>query len=121
MKLLVLEDEYSVLKGAFEYLNTKYYKGDLIVENYSKTQEFKNMENVNEYERIFVDISLQRSSDQDGYSFIKSLKEKVEDIEKKVIIITGSDKVTDKLKEFNLPSLRILSKPITFLDLKSVM
>jgi len=121
MKILVLEDDFTALKGAFDYLNVKYYGGTLLYEVYSKTQDLPDLQKANDFDRIFVDISLHRNSSQDGYSFIRSLKAIIPNLIDKVIVITGSDKVRNKLIEFELPSLRILSKPVSFLDLKSVM
>jgi len=120
MKVLVLEDDFHVLKGAFDYLSYKYYDGNLEVENYSKTQDVTNISNADTYDKIFVDISLHRNSNQDGYSFIRALKEHLANI-KKVVIITGSDKVQEKLAEEGLSNIEVLKKPVTFLDLKSVM
>jgi CheY-like chemotaxis protein len=120
MKVLVLEDDFQVMKGAFDYLSIKYYGGDLKVENYIKTQDFPNIDDANNYDKIFVDISLHRNSVQDGYSFINTLKGVLHDL-KKVVVITGSDKVSNKLKEIGLPDVEVLLKPITYLDLKSVM
>jgi len=119
MKILVLEDDFLVLKGAFEYLNAKFYSGTLVIENYSKTQDFQ-VNNINDYAKIFVDISLHRFSDKDGYSFITGLKGVLTDFNK-VVVITGSDKVTPKLVEMGLSNIKVLMKPITFLDLKEVM
>jgi CheY-like chemotaxis protein len=120
MKVLVLEDDFFVMKGAFDYLNVKYYNGDLKVENIAKTQDFANLNEANTYDKIFVDISLHRNSVQDGYSFINTLKGVLNDL-RKVVVITGSDKVENQLKQIGLPEIKVLLKPITFLDLKSVM
>ena len=120
MKVLVLEDDFHVLKGAFDYLSYKYYDGKLEVENHAKTQDFTNLNDADKYDKIFVDISLHRNSNQDGYSFIRSLHDILKNI-KKVVIITGSDKVQEKLVEEGLSDIDVLKKPITFLDLRRVM
>jgi len=120
MKVLVLEDDFQMLKGAFDYLSLKYYGGELIVENYSKTQDFLDIKNADSYDKIFVDISLHRKSEQDGYSFINSLKPMLRNLQK-VVIITGSDRVANKLTEQGITDIKILKKPITFVDLKTVM
>lgn len=120
MKILVLEDDFQVLKGAFDYLNLRFYSGGLEVENYAKTQDFKKLSSINDFEKIFVDISLHRNSEQDGYSFILSIKQYLKDLDK-VVVITGSDKVAQKLSEIGIENVKILSKPITYLDLKSVI
>jgi len=120
MKVLVLEDEFQLLKGSFDYLNTRFYNGTLHVDNYAKTQDFPNIKGINDYDKIFVDISLHRASEQDGFSFLKSIRALVPNL-KKIVIITGSDKVNQKLEEIGFSNIAVLPKPITFLDLKSVM
>ncbi|MES2330249.1 MAG: response regulator [Bacteroidota bacterium] len=118
MKVLVLEDEYVLLKGAFDYLNVKYYGGNLEIKNIGRTQDV-DMNNLNQYDKIFVDISLQQASEMDGYSFIKAAEKWVD--KAKLVVITGSDKVQQKIAEFGLGPLAILNKPVTFLDLRKVM
>jgi DNA-binding response OmpR family regulator len=118
MKVLVLEDDYGNLKGAFDYMNLKYYAGALDIQNVPRTQDVP-MQNIQQYDKIFVDINLRQGSDQDGFFFIKSVEQLVD--KKKLAIITGSDHVQEKLTAYGLGQIDILSKPVTFLDLKKVM
>ncbi|MGO4293586.1 hypothetical protein [Chitinophaga sp. RAB17] len=117
MRILVLEDDYNNIKGAFDYLNAKYYDGNIIIENYSKTQDLPG--DLLVFDKIFVDISLQKSSTQDGYAFIRSILPSFD--AKNIIIITGSDNVNQKIEEHNLGDIKILKKPISFLDVKNVL
>jgi DNA-binding response OmpR family regulator len=118
MRILVLEDDYSNIQGAFEYLNAKFYNGQLDICDVPRSQDVDRNQ-LSTYDKIFVDVSLQKSSAQDGYAFIKSILPKFNS--SNIIIITGSDNVNEKINEHGLGAIKILKKPISFQDIKHVL
>ncbi len=68
---------------------------------------FKICASVN-FDVIFIDIDLSSKSELDGYSLIQQLQNLDANINKKIVILTGNNKIIESLNLRNLNSINIL-------------
>lgn len=71
MKLLIFENEFVYVESAFNYINELHFNKELIFEVYASSQDFKNFNGINNFDLVFIDISLAKKSDLDGYGLLK--------------------------------------------------
>lgn len=122
--ILIFEDEWPTIKGSFEMSNIADFNNNLIFKIKTKSQDY-NLNNLSNdaIEAVFIDITLAKKSQMDGFSLIKEIIEnKIIDM-KKVFIMTGNGKVKEKLQEMGLDTevINILKKPVSFIDISSVL
>ena len=98
MKILVIEDELATVRGSFELANLYAFDGNLQITFVVKSQDV-NFQHMNEYAVVFVDISLANNSQMDGFSIMKKIHDEQPDILNKTIILTGNNKIEEKLQE----------------------
>lgn len=55
-KVLIIEDEYSEVQTAFEYVNDIYLSNDLDLKNLTKSQDV-DFSKLSDYDYIFLDIT----------------------------------------------------------------
>ncbi len=117
MKILVIENEYRVVQGLFDYVSEAYYNGAFEITQIDKSQEIKPFSSIENYDHVFLDISLAMKSDLDGYGILlKTLEENLS--LKNIIIMTGNHLIEQKLKEKGINNqFRILSKPFGIKEL----
>ena len=110
MKILIIEDELSILKNIREYLE----KEDYICEQATTFAEGMDKITVYEYDCILVDINLP------GGNGLK-LVEKLKDLNKLegVIIISAKDSVEDKIAGLELGADDYLTKPFHLSELNA--
>ncbi len=121
MKVLIIENEYSYIETPFEYINEIYFDGLIEYTVIPKSQDLRPFTDIQLYDYIFLDISLAKKSELDGFGILKKIKDENLQI-KKLIILTGNHLIKEKLIEKDLPtSYPILTKPIDFQDLFKVM
>lgn len=121
MKILIIENEYSYINTPFEYINEIYFNNTIEYTVMSKSQDLRPFKNIQLYDYVFLDISLAKKSELDGFGILKKIKDE-NLIVKKIIILTGNHLIREKLIEKGLPiSYPILTKPIDFEDLLKVM
>lgn len=118
-KVLIIEDEYSEVQTAFEYVNDIYLSNGLNLTNLTKSQDI-DFSNLCNYDYIFLDITLAKKSQKDGYGILKKIEE--ENIHTgKLIIMTGNNKILETLKGRGITKkYPIITKPIDFQELKNV-
>lgn len=118
-KVLIIEDEYSEVQTAFEYVNDIYLSNELDLKNLTKSQEI-NFSKLCDYDYIFLDITLAKKSQKDGYGILKKIED--ENIQTgKLIIMTGNNKISETLKDRGITkTYPIITKPIDFQELKNV-
>lgn len=118
-KVLIIEDEYSEVQTAFEYVNDIYLSNELDLKNLTKSQEI-NFSKLCDYDYIFLDITLAKKSQKDGYGILKKIED--ENIQTgKLIIMTGNNKISETLKDRGITkNYPIITKPIDFQELKNV-
>lgn len=118
-KVLIVEDEYSEVQTAFEYVNDIYLSNDLDLKNLAKSQDI-DFSKLCDYDYIFWDITLAKKSQKDGYGILKKIEE--ENIQTgRLIIMTGNNKILETLKDRGVTKeYPIITKPIDFQELKNV-
>jgi len=117
MNILIFENEYTFIENAFNYVNHRYFNGDLKFTVCPKSQDLKPFKSIENYDHVFIDISLALKSDLDGFGILKKIKDENLKV-KKITIITGNNNISKKLEEEELNNYPIIVKPITFHDLK---
>lgn len=120
MKILIFENEFTYIETQFNYVNEVYFNNSIEFNVLQKSQDLNDYNNLNEYDFIFVDISLATKSILDGFGIIKKM-ENLGILKEKIVILTGNHHIKQGLKEKGLQTdYRILTKPIDFTDLLSV-
>jgi DNA-binding response OmpR family regulator len=118
MKIAIVENEKREVEGAFSYLNSKYFEGGIEFRYFETSQEcLKEDLSLINYAAIIIDIHLTKKSQFDGFGLIKKLLELSPDWEDKILVLTGYHKVEEKLKDYGLPSLPVIVKPVNFTKL----
>lgn len=120
MKILIIENEYSYIDTPFEYVNDIYFDKSIEYIVFAKSQDIKPFASIAKYDFVFLDISLSKKSDLDGFGILKKIKEDGL-IVNNLVILTGNHLIKEKLIENKLPtSYPILTKPIDFEDLLKI-
>jgi DNA-binding response OmpR family regulator len=110
MKLLVIEDEESLLKSIIEYFT----QGDFLCEAASSYREGIQKAEDFQYDCIILDINLPGGS---GLQLLKYLREHKKD--DGVIIISARDSLDDKIAGLNLGADDYLTKPFHLSELNA--
>lgn len=116
MNILIFENEFHKIENAFNYVNARYFNGSLRFTVVQKSQDLIPFNNIIRYDYIFVDISLARKSDLDGFGILKKIEEENISINR-LCILTGNGDIKNKLRELGLKDYPILLKPIVFSQL----
>lgn len=116
IKILIFEDEWNTIKGSFDLANIYAFNGCLKCIAKSRSQDIDFSSWNGEYQAVFVDITLAKNTQWDGFNIVKEIKERKLIDMKKVIVMTGNSKVEEKLKEMGIDTreIKIMYKPIAF-------
>ena len=87
-KVLIIEDEYMEVQVAFEYVNSICMNSELQITNVTKSQEV-DFSKLSEYDYVFLDITLAKKSQMDGYGILKKIEKEKIPIQK-LVIMTGN-------------------------------
>ncbi len=121
MKVLIFENEYSYIDTPFEYVNDIYFDNSIKYQVIAKSQDLKPFSSIQNFDYVFLDISLAKKSELDGFGILKKIKDENLKV-KNIIILTGNHLIREKLIEKELPThYPILTKPIDFEDLLRVI
>lgn len=121
MKILIIENEYSYIETPFEYVNEIYFNNSIEYQVIAKSQDLEPFTAIQNYDYVFLDISLARKSELDGFGILKKIKDDNLKV-KNIIILTGNHLIREKLIEKELLThYPILTKPIDFEDLLKVL
>ena len=120
MKILIFENEYTYIENAFNYVNVKYFNGSLDITVFPRSQDLTPFRTIENYDHVFIDISLSKNSHLDGFGILKKIKDE-NLVVKKITILTGNNNIEKKLVELNLERFPIITKPITFTSLKAIL
>lgn len=117
MKILVIENEYDSIKNSFEYASVALFNGELQITNEKKSQSVP-LSDIDKYDAIFVDISLATKSQKDGFGIIKDILSKDDTLANRIVILTGNNKIKERIREHNLEpfKIKVLYKPISYKD-----
>ena len=118
-KVLVIEDEFREVQVAFEYVNDLCLNSELEIINVAKSQDV-DFTKISEYDYVFLDITLAKKSQMDGYGILKKIERENIPIQK-LVIITNNGKISDVLKERGITNdYPKLIKPLDYQELKSI-
>ena len=118
-KVLGIEDEFREVQVAFEYVNDLCLNSELEIINVVKSQDV-DFTKISEYDYIFLDITLAKKSQMDGYGILKKIERENIPIQK-LVIMTGNGKISDVLKERGITNdYPKLIKPLDYQELKSI-
>lgn len=118
-KVLVIEDEFREVQVAFEYVNDLCLNSELEIINVAKSQDV-DFTKISEYDYVFLDITLAKKSQMDGYGILKKIERENIPI-RKLVIMTGNGKISDVLKERGITNdYPKLIKPLDYQELKSI-
>ena len=118
-KVLVIEDEFREVQVAFEYVNDLCLNSELEIINVVKSQDV-DFTKISEYDYVFLDITLAKKSQMDGYGILKKIERENIPIQK-LVIMTGNGKISDVLKERGITNdYPKLIKPLDYHELKSI-
>lgn len=121
MEILIIENEFTYIDTPFHYVNDVYFNNILNYTVVTKSQDIRPFNSLQDYDIVFLDISLAKSSILDGFGILKKAKEEGVTF-KKLVVLTGNHLIKEKLKENNINGdVPILTKPIDFEDLLRVI
>ena len=110
MKVLIVEDEYSLLKAITQYLSVEGYLCETAGDYPTALAKINDYE----YDCIIVDITIPKGS---GLSVIEELKKSKS--KSGIIIISAKDSLEDKLKGLHMGSDDYLTKPFHLPELNA--
>lgn len=122
MKIAIFENEYESVKGAFETANLLNFNNKLEIENFQSSQK-ADLSKLDEYTAIFIDIDLSSKSDLDGFALIQKIAGIDEKLMKKIIILTGNNKIEEALNSRNIKGglIQIIIKPTNYEEITEHM
>jgi DNA-binding LytR/AlgR family response regulator len=122
MKIAVFENEYQSVSGAFSAASLLNFDNTLNIEVFPSSQSATLTEIVR-YDVIFIDIDLSSKSDLDGYSLIQQLQNLDDNINKKIVILTGNNKIIESLnlRKINSINISIIIKPTDYEEITKVI
>lgn len=124
MNILIFENEYLFIQTAFEYVKDIYFNGQISYTVCPNSQDIRQFHKMEEFDFIFIDISLGTKSELDGFAIIKKIENELWDKinPSKITIITGNHLIESMLKERGIQRhYTILTKPIDFNDLLGIL
>lgn len=122
MKIAVFENEYQSVSGAFSAANLLNFDNALNIQVLPSSQSAILTEIIN-FDVIFIDIDLSSKSDLDGYSLIQHLQKLEDSINKKIVILTGNNKIIESLnlRKINSTNISIIIKPTDYEEITKVI
>lgn len=112
MKVLFVEDEEQLAKGAIQYLQGM----NMIVDWAATFADASEKISINTYDFILLDLGLPDGNGMDLFPEIKQYQENA-----LIIILTARDEVNDKVMAFEKGADDYLPKPFSLLELKARM
>lgn len=122
MKIAIFENEYISIKIAFETANLVNFNSQLNLVVFESSQKAK-LEDILDYDVIFIDIDLSHKSELDGFKLIEKLKELDLEVLNKIVIITGNNQIekTIKDRDLNLAQIQVIKKPTDYEELSNMI
>ncbi|MBD5194761.1 MAG: hypothetical protein HDS84_04780 [Bacteroidales bacterium] len=121
-RILVIEDEVNTVKNAFKLANIRKYGGGLEIKYESRSQDINYPSLRQDFDLVFVDITLANRSLKNGYGVIKDMLANNLFPKDKIIVLTGNREILEGLKQNGLPEdLEVLPKPLSFLPLEKLL
>ena len=121
MEILIFENEYADLEPVFKAINLLEFDGELNITQYNTSQDLESIEQINDYDVIIVDIDLSLKSHKDGYGILHDISNFDSTLLNKVVVLTGSTKVEEKLSELGYTNVRLALKPADMDEITEVL
>ncbi len=109
-RIAIFENEFDLLKDAFDLANLVYFSNQLEFSIFETSQDFGDIQNVKNFDKVLIDIDLSAKSDKDGYSIMRDINQV--DNHPELVILTGHSNIEKKLNELGLRIPAILKKPL---------
>ncbi len=110
-KIAIFENDLFAIKKTFEAVNILFFEKKLEFNFYETSQKIGNLQNLNGYDIVIIDIELAPSSHFDGFQILQKIKE-LNIKTTNIILLTGHNNVTEKLIELNLEFIPVVRKTI---------
>lgn len=123
MKVAIFENEYESVRISFETANLVYFDNKIEFTIYPSSQS-ADLRKINDYDVVFIDIDLSSKSDLDGYSLIEKISNTYPGVEKRIVVLTGNNKIVESLnlRGLYIKNLQIIIKPTDYEEVsKSIM
>jgi CheY-like chemotaxis protein len=122
MKIAVFENEYQSVSGAFNTANLMTFGNAMEIEVFPSSQS-ASLGKIISYDVIFIDIDLSSKSDLDGYSLIQQLQQLDNNINTKIVILTGNNKIKESLTTRKIDSIdiSIIVKPTDYEEITNII
>jgi DNA-binding response OmpR family regulator len=119
MKIAIFENEYALVEPIFDSVNIFYYNNSLEYEVFQSSQSIGDINNVNQYKLVVIDLDLSQKSEADGYTLISKIM--ALPVKPPIAVITGASKVRDSLIQRQLPDdFPVVAKPPSVEELHNV-
>lgn len=110
------------LKTAFDLANLRKFNGDLKIISVPRSQDIVYTSLMEDYDLIFIDITLASRSQLNGYGIIKKIMDSNYFPIDRIVILSGNTKIKDGLTQYGLPeSIEVILKPVTFRQLEEIL
>lgn len=120
MKILVFENEFKEIEGAFKGL--KIILDDKVDYEVKKSsQDLGDFEKLYSYDVVFVDLDLVPTSKMTGYDILKEIKDSSNVQKPVVIVITGHSTAKEELQRRGVEMFSILEKPFGMNELENII
>ncbi|MXN93235.1 response regulator [Flavobacterium sp. Sd200] len=118
MKVAIFENEYESVRIAFETANLIEFNNNIEFIVFASSQSANTID-INQFDVIFIDIDLSVKSILDGYSLIKNLIENNSEISKKIVVLTGNNKIREAFatKGIDSNTFQLIIKPTDFIQI----
>ncbi len=122
MKILIFEDDYNSIKGAFEVANSLTFNKSLEILVFPTSQN-ADFSILNEFSVIFIDIELASNSELDGFAIIAKIRDINSALLRKIVIITGNNNIVEIMKLKNIYSkfIKIIFKPTNYIEITDII
>jgi ActR/RegA family two-component response regulator len=121
MEVAIFENEYESVRIAFETANLIYFDDKINFVIFPSSQS-SDAVNFAEFKVIFIDIDLSSKSQLDGYALIEKIVAIDANLKRRIIILTGNNKINESLISRGLNNLKILIKPTDYEEIsKSIL
>ncbi|MFX4267392.1 response regulator [Aliarcobacter butzleri] len=120
-KVLIFENQKYDIENTFKFINIVNFSNELNFEYLATSQELTNINELENYDVVIIDLDLSMKSEKDGYGILKDINNYDPNLLKKCFILTGSTKVNENLKNLGLEFLQVITKPVEVEDLTKVI
>jgi len=118
MKIAIFENEYESVRGAFDTANLIDFDNQLKFSIFTSSQ-MADFSLFIDFSAFFVDIDLSTKSVLDGFGVIQKIKDTNQDLLRRIIILTGNNKIKEAMKERNIfdNRIQIIIKPTDYMEI----